>query len=75
MMPMTKCARLVAASPFVPTILECCRLPCAQRRSRIAMSTSEGGLSSHEPPRSGAMRTFQPARRMSAASTKSCDST
>ena len=37
---------------------------CAQRRSRTATSTSEGGLSSHEPSRSGDMRTFQPARRM-----------
>ena len=48
-------------------------LPCAQRRSRAATSSSDGGLSSQLPPSVGSMRTDHPARRSSAASTKSCD--
>ncbi len=75
MMPMPRCRRLTKERPAAPTIFMCCRLPCAQRRSRMATSINDGGDSSHEPPQSVAMRTFQPLRRMSAASTKSCDNT
>ena len=75
MMPIARCLRLVHDRPRASNNFMCCKLPCAQRRSRIATSTSEGGPSSHEPSRSGAMRTFQPARRRNAASMKSCDNT
>ncbi len=75
MMPTPRCMRLAKRRPAVPMIFMCCRLPCAQRRSRMATSMSEGGDSSQDPPQSVAMRTFQPPRRISAASTKSCDST
>ena len=71
MMPTPRCSRLMKLKPDVPMIFMCWRLPCAQRRSRMAMSISEGGDSSQEPPQSVAMRTFQPPRRMRAASTKS----
>ena len=75
MMPTPRCIRLAKLNPAEPMIFMCCKLPWAQRRSRMAMSISEGGDSSQEPPQSVAMRTFQPARRISAASTKSCDRT
>ena len=75
MMPMPKCTRLVKLKPDAPMIFRCCRLPCAQRRSRTATSIREGGDSSQEPASCVAMQTFQPARRISAASTKSCEST
>ncbi len=75
MMPTPRCIRLMKLRPAEPMIFMCCRLPCAQRRSRTATSMSEGGDSSQEPPQSVAMRTFQPLRRISAASTKSCERT
>src|ERR1700679_4005286 len=70
-----RCMRLMNLKPALPMIFMCCKLPCAQRRSRIAISINVGGDSSQEPPQSVAMRTFQPPRRMRAASTKSCEST
>ena len=42
MMPMPRCRRLAKRSPDAPMIFMCCRLPCAQRRSRIATSISDG---------------------------------
>ena len=49
MMPMPRCMRLVKVKPAAPIIFMCCRLPCAQRRSRMATSISDGGDSSQEP--------------------------
>ena len=75
MMPMPRCSRLVKRQAGRADDLHV--LQVALRPAPVADGDvdSEGGDSSQEPPQSVAMRTFQPPRRISAASTKSCDST
>src|ERR1700685_3832930 len=46
MMPTPRCMRLMNLNPALPMIFMCCKLPCAQRRSRIAISIRVGGGSS-----------------------------
>src|SRR5262249_23732088 len=50
MTPMIRCMRLDNASPRAGSTARCCRLPCAQRRSRAAGSRTQGGPSSRAAP-------------------------
>ena len=65
--------RLAGSRPGMASRRRYCRLPWHQRVSRRANSARVGGFSSHDPASSGMTRTSKPARRISAASTWSCD--